>query len=146
MVHNEALQVLDTFVAAAVDEGPRNDPPTAPVDGSCFIVGSDPTGAWAGHASKLTTYSAAGWRFVDPPEGLHAWIKSQNVNAVRRGSAWDIGDVRCTRLLISGIQTIGPQLPAIAAPSGGGVIDVEARNTLAVIISTLSQHGLIAEQ
>ena len=31
--HNEALQALDFLVAGAVEEGPRNDPPTAPVHG-----------------------------------------------------------------------------------------------------------------
>ena len=41
--HNEALQVLDILIAAAVEEGPRDDPPSSPSAGDCYIVGEDPT-------------------------------------------------------------------------------------------------------
>lgn len=136
--------MLDSMVAAAVEEPPRDAPPASPVAGSCFIVGAAPTGAWATHASKLAAYSAGGWRFLDPPDGLHVWVKSLNVRAVRRGGAWHIGEVRCSRLIVSGAQVVGPQLSAVAAPTGGSIADVEARAAIAAILAALREHGLIA--
>ncbi len=45
ITHNEALQSLDILVSAAVEEAPRATPPVSPTIGSCYIVGSAPTGA-----------------------------------------------------------------------------------------------------
>ena len=36
--HNEALQTLDTLVAAAVEEPPRASPPASPALGVCYII------------------------------------------------------------------------------------------------------------
>lgn len=144
VLHNEALLTLDLLVPAVVEEGPRDDPPMAAAVGSCFIVGANPSGAWATHGAKLAAFSAAGWRFVEPPEGLHAWVKSLNVTAVHRGGTWGIGEVCCTRITVSGNQVLGEQVPAIATPAGGAVADVQARETIDAILFALRQHGLIA--
>jgi len=92
----------------------------------------------------LAAFSAAGWRFFDPPDGFHAWVKSLNLNAVHREGTWVIGEVGCTRIIVSGTQVVGPQLSAIAVPSGGATADIEAREVIADILSALRQHGLIA--
>ncbi len=45
---------------------------------------------------------------------------------------------------VSGTQVVGAQQPAIPDPTGGAVIDVEARATEVLILTALRAHGLIA--
>ena len=143
LFHNEALQLLDTIVAAAVEEGPRDSPPAAPIAGSSFIVGPGPTGAWAGEAGRIASYSAAGWRFIAPVEGLQAWVKSTSTWAQYRAGEWEAGTVRGSRLVLDGVQVVAGRSPAIADPSGGSTIDAQARSAVLSILSALRHHGLI---
>lgn len=121
-----------------------NDAPASPAYGNCFLVGASPTGAWAGNANALASYSAAGWRFIAPVEGMQAWVKSLQVVARYRSGAWEIGAARAERLLIGGEQVVGTRAAAIADPAGGTTIDAESRSAVAAILVALRQHGLIA--
>jgi hypothetical protein len=144
LFHNEALQMLDTIVAAAVEEGPRNDPPAAPVAGTCFIVGTVPTGAWSGKVSALAAFSAAGWRFVAPVEGLQVWVKSTSNFAAYHAGAWELSVLRGAKLLVAGEQVVGARSGAIANVAGGATVDSEARAAIAAMLAVMRGHGLIA--
>ena len=144
LYHNEALQILDTIVAAAVEQLPGNDPPNPPVVATSFIVGSSPTGDWSGNANAIATYTSAGWRFAAAVEGMVAWIKSASLFANYEGGVWQIGTLSGLKVVINGIQVVGPQAAAIADPTGGTMADAEARSAISSILSTLRQHGLIA--
>lgn len=146
LFHNEALQMLDTIVAAAVEEPPRNDPPATPVAGSCFIAGSAPTGGWSGHESELAAYSAAGWRFIAATEGLQAWVKSTSTWAVYRGGAWEVGTLRGSQLMVGGEQVVGPRASAVADAAGGAVVDAQARTAIGAMLAAMRAHGLIATE
>src|SRR3954471_9344572 len=100
LFHNEALQVLDTVVAAAVIETPRNDPPASPVEGSCYIVATAPTGAWSGNGQNLATYTGGGWRFVAPLDGMAAYVISANLWATFCAGLWEMGAVRGSSLIL----------------------------------------------
>lgn len=136
--------MLDTIVAAAVEEEPRNDPPTAPAAASCYIVGAAPTGLWLGHESELAAFSPAGWRFIAPTEGLQAWVKSTSIFAVYRSGVWELGVVRAAQLSIGGQQVVGARAGAIADVTGGSTVDAQARAAIATILGAIRQHGLIA--
>jgi len=142
--HNEALQILDLAVAAAVEEPPRAAPPTSPSVGSCYIVSASPAGAWIGHAGCLAGMTAGGWRFVTPIEGLAALVKSSGTTITYRAGAWDLGSLRGDRVEIGGQQVVGARGTAIAAAAGGSVIDGEARAAVSAILAALRLHGLIA--
>lgn len=146
LFHNEALQTLDIVVAAAVEEPARDDPPVSPNAGACYLVGENPTGAWLDYAGHLASFSTAGWRFVTPVPGLAVLVKTTEMLAIYGSAGWDVGTVRAARLLVDGKQVVGSQMAAIADPAGGSTVDVEARTILAVILSTLRHHGLIASQ
>ena len=120
-----------------------NSPPSSPAAGQCWIVGDAPAGAWAGNAETLACRTESGWRFLPPAEGLQVWLKDQQLWAVRGASSWTVGEVRGERLIIEGQQAVGARLAAIATPTGGGTIDVEARAALISIIDRLAAHGLI---
>ena len=143
---NESLQTLDSLTAAEVEEPPRNDPPDAPTVGTCFLIGTSPTGDWTGHPAALATYSAGGWRFAAPIEGMKAWVKSDLVSAVYAQEAWQVGALFGSRVLIGGTQVVGQQVSPIADPSGGATTDAEARAAISAILAALRQHGLISPQ
>jgi len=142
--HNEALQTFDAIVAANVEEPPRVSPPASPAVGTCYIIASGATGAWTGKQDNLACFTAGGWRFIAPIDGLFAYVRSTSVWAVYRSSAWELGVLRCSALNIGGQQVVGVRGAAIAAPAGGTTIDVEGRTAIGQILSALRLHGLIA--
>lgn len=140
---NEGLAILDLAVSAAVDDVLVDEPPTDPAVGSCYIVGSDPEGAWAGHAHAFAGYTEGGWRFIAPIEGLEARDKASGQSAVFLAGSWEVGHVRAAELSIGGNQVVGPRLAPVPDPAAGSVVDVEARSAIGAILSRLRQHGLI---
>lgn len=142
MFHNEALTALDFLVHACVEEGPVDDPPPAPVAGRSWVVGPDPTGEFGGRENALATWTAGGWRFAAPAEGMLAWNRAAGLWLRWTGSAWSLGTLPASALLIGGEQVVGPRLPEVPSPSGGTTIDAEARSAIAALIATLKSHGL----
>lgn len=124
VTHNEALMLIDVLVQAAVVAGPMTDPPVAAVTGQCWLVGAAASGAWAGQATKVALWTAGGWRFVAPREGMRLVRTSDGAVLRFDGSAW-----------------VPPA--SVTAPSGGAVIDVEARSALAALMLLLDAHGLM---
>ena len=142
--HNEALQTLDAIVGANVEEPPRVSPPASPAIGACYIVAAGAAGAWSGKQDNLACFTAGGWRFIAPMDGLIAYVRSTSVWAVYRSSAWELGTVRASALTIGGQQVVGPRGAAIATPAGGSIIDAEGRTAMGQILAALRLHGLIA--
>ncbi len=143
ITHNEALQILDTLVAPAVEEGPRTSPPASPVVGACYIVAASPTDAWVGKQQNLAAYSSGGWRFLPPVEGMTAYVRSSSLWAVFRSGVWEMGVLRGLNVTIGGQQIIGSRVSAIPEPTGGSIVDAEARSAVGQILTALRLHGLI---
>ena len=144
VTHNEALTRLDMLVQPAVVGIGGNTPPAAPQSGQCWIVGSAPTDAWAGHGDALAGWTGGGWRFVVPADGFAAWNAMSGQPIVYRDGRWHDGDVVAGRIIVGGVAVVGPRGGAIADPDGGTVVDAVARKTLTGILNALRQHGLIA--
>lgn len=142
--HNEALALVDLAVQASVETVGLDTPPDAPAIGSAWIVGPSPSGAWAGHPGALAGWTAGGWRFVAPREGMAAWDQASGEMARRVAGAWTLGTVTASRLVVGGVQVIGGQRPAIADPAAGAVVDAEARAAIASVLAALRAHGLVA--
>ena len=142
--HNEALQALDCIVAANVEEPPRVTPPASPALGACYIVAAGATGAWIGKQDNLACFTAGGWRFISPVDGMSAYVRTTSVWAVYRSSAWELGVLRGSALNVGGQQVVGARGAAIAAPAGGTTVDVEGRTAVSAILAALRSHGLIA--
>ncbi len=45
-----------------------NTPPTAPGVGHLYVIGTSPTGIWAGNQNAIAVYTINGWLFVSPTE------------------------------------------------------------------------------
>ncbi|MBX9814173.1 MAG: DUF2793 domain-containing protein [Sphingomonas sp.] len=133
LYHNEALTLLDLIVPGAV-RAIAATPPAAPQPGEAWIVAAGASGAWSGRVGAIAGWTGGGWRFVAPREGLALWLSDSGVPARYRAGAWTTG----ANALLGGAR------PTIAAPSGGGTADTQARATLAALLAALAALGIIA--
>lgn len=122
--HNEALTLIDALVHAAVEAGPLNEPPGAPVPGQCWLVGGTPTGGWAGRAAAIAIWTAGGWRFSAARAGMAVTRLADGVRLRFDDGLW-------------------AEPATIAVPSGGSTIDAEVRSALGVLILLLEAQGLL---
>lgn len=130
VTHNEAVTVFDVLSHLVVQSRGLSQPPVSPVVGAAWIVGAAAVNEWLGQDENIAFWSAGGWRFIPVDEGVKAWVIDEQVSVQYMQSNW-------TR-----IQAAAQ--PMISSPSGGAVIDTEARASISEIISTLETHGLIA--
>jgi hypothetical protein len=141
--HNESLQTLDAIVAGAVEAAPLATPPAAPAMGACYIVAESATDAWVGKSQFVASWTSGGWRFIQPVEGMVLYERTSGTWMVHRGGAWETGMIRGASLLIDGQKVVGPRDGAIESPSGGTVVDGEARAAIDALLGALRRHGLI---
>lgn len=144
MTVNEALARLDLLAQAGVVAAGLDAPPSAPDEGQAWIVGAAPTGAWAGEADTIAGWTAGGWRFVAPREGMSAWSAADGCCVTYAGEQWRTGRLAGAAVEIGGVQVVGARVAAIASPAGGTTVDAEARAALTAALAALRAHGLIA--
>lgn len=140
--HNEALARVDAALHASVAGEPSDEIPPDPSPGDSWIVGAGASGAWAGKADNLATWTDGGWRFVAPLPGMTVWQADAGYLLYWTGVAWSDGNWPVAALTIGGEQIIGSRLEMIPSPSGGTIIDMEARAAVEAIIVALRTHGL----
>jgi hypothetical protein len=143
LFHNEALLAADTLIHSAAQTLPVAAPPSAPQPGQSWIVAAGGSGAWAERDHSLATWTAGGWRFAAPVPGMRVWIQSLALWVHWNGSAWSDGELRGSRMIVGGQQVVGSRHPGVPSPSGGTIIDAEARSAIAAVIVALKSHGLI---
>jgi len=107
-------------------EGTAHAPPAGPEEGECWLVGDEPTGAWAGHAGALASYQAGGWIFAAPRDGL-AVLDHSTGQQVRYRGGWR-----------------RPETPA--EPTGGTTVDTEARAAIIELVEVLIASGILAHE
>ena len=142
--HNEALARLDLAVQPAVQAVALDTPPATPGEGQGWIVGAAPSGDWSGRAGMLAGWSAGGWRYIAPVEGMVAWSLADRLLLRFDAGQWRAGEARATRLIVDGEQVVGARRAAIPDPAGGATVDGEARSALLQVLAALRGHGLIA--
>lgn len=144
IVHNEALALIDMMIQPIVLALGVNDPPVDPAAGNAWTVGDAPTGVWIGHTSAIAIWSAGGWRFISAADGMHVFVQSDGYWARFRGGGWESGVIDAAALKIGGVAVVGPQEAPISGPSGGGIVDNEARAAIDAMLAALRTHGLIS--
>lgn len=125
VTHNEALALVDALIAPVVEALWVNDPPTAAQIGQCWVVGAAPAGAWTGAAQHLACWTSGGWRLIAPRAGMTVRLEG---GAMLRfdGAAWAAPG-------------------RVAVPSGGAVVDSEARTAIAGLITQLQLQGWLEQ-
>lgn len=124
ITHNEALVVVDALLPGCI-EAIASDPALLdPEAGMVWIVGPSPLGAWVDRTAQIAIFTTGGWRFAPAVHGMRMFDRSAGTVRTYDGTAW-------------------PAPPAVADASGGVTIDIEARATLAALLSILRLHGLL---
>ena len=142
MSHNEALARLDLTVHGTAIAAGAEIPPEAPLPGQCWILGAAPEGDWAGHGGQVAGWTEGGWRFVLPCEGMRLWLGACEGFATFSEGNWVLGAVH-GRVFVEGLQVIGRRAAAIMEPSGGLVVDAEARASILAVLDVMRAHGLV---
>lgn len=119
---NQALATLDGLVHCAI-EGEQAAPPSAPVDGTAWLVAAGAGGDWAGHAGDIAMRQLGQWLYAPVRDGMRVLDRARGQVLHRQAGAWR-----------------APTRPAL--PSGGTTVDAEARATLAALIAALQQWGM----
>lgn len=120
---NEAHALTDALLHCAI-EGVSDTPPGTPADGMNWLVGTTPSGAWAGQAGKLACRQLGNWLFATPSDGLEVLDRSTG-QTIRFFGGW-----------------IAPETPAL--PSGGATVDTEMRAAFAALITALEEAGIFS--
>ncbi len=87
VTHNDWLNRLDAFVTPVAKEI-ANTPPVSPNGGDVVIVGTSPTGDFAGHMNALAQYLTGGWVFLSPIPWMDAWVESTESRMAFDGTSW----------------------------------------------------------
>lgn len=98
---NEALMALDAIVQLAVIDRGTNAPPPSSTDGDRHIVGSAPTGDWAGQADAVAVRLDGLWRFFAPRPGWTAFVEAEGRLVTWQNAAWTTGEAVFDRLGIN---------------------------------------------
>jgi len=98
-------------------------PPALPDEGDCYRVTAPALLGWAGCEDHLAIRIGGSWHFIPPREGMTLFDRAAD-NRLFFQSGWQ-----------------NAQAPAI--PSGGAVIDVEARAAIGQLIEALRDGGLL---
>lgn len=90
VTHNEALRLIDGIVQLAVEASGATTPPSTPAEGERHLLGTTPTGAWAGEGGKLAVFADGAWMFVTPAIGWLAYDKATETLKVLKASGWAV--------------------------------------------------------
>lgn len=143
ITHNEALQLIDMLMRPYAESASLTVPPGGETAGESWIVAAGASGAWAGQDGNLALMTSGGWRFVVPEAGLKVFVADTGAASVFDGSAWVADAIGADGYYVNGQRIIGARLSAITDPSGGSVIDTEARNAIGSVLAALRNHGMI---
>lgn len=140
VTHNDALNMLAGMMKGALDFG-LNIPPVSPDDGDVHILGSAPTGAWAGEAHKLAYWASTYWLFIPGLDsdgapiamgarqaGLSVYVRDDDATYHWTGTAWisgaivaaDIGYIAPAPSYAANVEQALDELYAGAGGGGGG--------------------------
>jgi hypothetical protein len=119
---NEFAARTDALLHCAI-EGEAAAPPTTPVDGTNWLVGSGASGDWAGQSGKIAARQSGNWLFFSPQDGMRVLNRASG-QEIRYHGSWKIAS-------------------RPAAPAGGTTIDTQARTAISALIASLTVAGVI---
>ena len=119
---NEMAARIDALLHGAI-EGEQAAPPTAPADGLAWLVAAGASGDWTGQSGKIAARQAGNWLFSVPHDGIKLLNRATG-QEIRYSGGWKAA-------------------ARPAAPSGGTVIDSQARSAIAAILTALTSAGIV---
>lgn len=98
-------------------------PPATPSDGQCWLVATGASGDWTGQAGRIAARQSGNWLFIAPRDGMRLLNRTSG-QEIRFQSTWK-------------------HPPRPATPTGGTVIDSEARSTISNLVAALVEAGIL---
>ena len=120
---NQAHAVLDALLHPVV-EGLADQPPANPIEGTCWIIGTNPTGIWQGQAGKLAACQAGSWIYVTPRDGMRVFDRAAGQDA------W--------------FQAGWHRAQTVTLPTGGSGVDAQARTAIGQLVAALVSAGILS--
>lgn len=119
---NEITARIDALLHGAI-EAELATPPATPSDGQCWLVATGASGDWTGQAGRIAARQSGNWLFIAPRDGMRLLNRTSG-QEIRFHSTWK-----------------HPARPA--TPTGGTVIDSEARSTISNLVAALVEAGIL---
>ena len=119
---NHAFSLIDSILQRGVVES-TSTAPTAPADGGAYRILANAEGPWTGHDGSIAVYVGGAWQFVAPIEGMSVFDRAEGKWLVYQ-TAWQSAD-------------------AYVAPTGGAIVDNEARAAVDSLASALRAVGIL---
>ena len=113
---------MDALIVWSVEET-RDTPPTTPQEGICYLVSLNATGEWQGHDDQIAARIGEAWHFVAPLEGMEVFDRTLGQKLFFK-TRWEAA-------------------AAHQEPTGGAVVDNEARAAIGEILNTLQNLGIL---
>jgi hypothetical protein len=126
ITHNESLAKIDCLLHPVI-QSILIAPPNAfngLQTGMCWLVDVGATGQWQGKDNKIACWNGDKWHYYDAIEGMKLRNITQNVEILFKNGFW----------LVPG---------SINDAAGGAIIDIEARNALNSLLSSLRMLGIV---
>ncbi|WP_348646357.1 DUF2793 domain-containing protein [Erythrobacter sp. F6033] len=101
-----------------------SEPPTNAENGATFRITPEGTGEWMGQDNKIAIKIADSWNYFEPNEGMRVFDRTADRFLLFR-SGW--------------VEAIAPDIP-----SGGQIIDNQARAAIEDLIQALRNAGIFA--
>lgn len=150
-LNDGVLNIVDALIGGRVALDQTDTPPGSPTNGAVYIVGSSPTGAWAGKANHIALYYD-GWRFVTTTQavGMRLFVVSQALIRMWDGSDWIVvptqdasGDYEATgSVLLQKAITLSVEA-GLTAYAGGGQANATDLDPLKIVheVATVASSG-----
>lgn len=126
ITHNEALVLIDALLHPIAEDHLSVPPALTNAEiGKCWLVGAAAQGAWAGRSDQIAVWIGGGWRFLFASEGMRLRLRTAGKEKIWLGTQWLDG-------------------PTIDNPSGGALIDIEARQAITLMLQYFRMIGQVA--
>lgn len=121
---NEMAARIDAMLHIAI-EAEQPAPAASPLDGQAWLISATPSGAWTGKGGQIAARQAGNWLYFLPRHGLRLFNRATG-QFIQYTGTWT-----------------APSRPPV--PSGGTVIDAEARSAISALVAGLTAAGILAQ-
>lgn len=128
---NAALIRIDAMLNSGAKSRNINTPPVSPASGDLYIVGSSPTGDWAGQSGKITYFDQI-WRFITPLQGATLWVNDEFIIVSYNSGSWNV--------VLSAYQTYNDISAATYTISSGDAAKVLRFTSASAVTVTLPNN------
>lgn len=140
ITHNEAVGRIDALLHLVVES--RHSAVPALETGTAWIVATSATGAFADQFGQIAVCDDGGWSVIAPRDGCIAFVRDESVFIHFAAGMWRDGWT-VPSVSVGGRALLGGPIVGVAAPTGGSVIDSEARGAVVQLLTALRGLGLI---